>query len=126
MSGRSDLDNKYQRVYETVSLYAKPIIAAKRDEEKNPDLWFVIIPDFVKKYCRPKSTVESALRIEARKSFGKASQARRSSSEPFLFEDLTADAEPYFFKAHTVRSSLIVKNGAVLKKPSAPARTSSG
>ncbi len=94
------LNNKYQRVYETVSLYAEPIIAAKRDEEKNPDIWFVVIPNFVKKYCRPKSIVETSVRIEAQKSFRNAGYARRSGKEPFLFDELNTDAEPYFFREH--------------------------
>ena len=94
------LDNKFQRVYGAVSLYVDPLIAAKRDEEKQPDMWFIVIPDFVKRYCRPQANVETALRITAPKSFGKVSLARRSGSEPFLFGELNDDAEPYFFKEH--------------------------
>ena len=39
------LDDRHQRVFGTVSLYADPIIKALQEEEAKPDVWFVVIPE---------------------------------------------------------------------------------
>src|SRR5207244_681421 len=59
------IDDKHQRVYKTVDLYVSKITETITEEEVNFDVWFVIIPDDVHKYCRPKAYVEAELRIEA-------------------------------------------------------------
>jgi hypothetical protein len=55
----------HQRVYQTVDLFSSAIIEALRTEETKPDMWFVIVPDEVHQYLRPKSIVARSLRVEA-------------------------------------------------------------
>jgi hypothetical protein len=52
------LDDKYQRVYNTVELFTSRIIKAINEEDISVDIWFVVIPDIIYLYCRPQSTVE--------------------------------------------------------------------
>jgi len=52
------IGNKYQRVYEVVSLYESEIKSAIKGEDVKVDVWFAIVPDDVHRYCRPNSTVE--------------------------------------------------------------------
>lgn len=58
-------DDKHRRIYETATLYAEPMIAALKEEEKQPAVWFVIVPDELYKVCRPEQNVSRASRIVA-------------------------------------------------------------
>ena len=53
------LSNRHKRVFDTVAIYERAIRAHLREEEATPALWFVIIPDEIHRYCRPKSSVPS-------------------------------------------------------------------
>ena len=55
--------DRHLRVKRTVDLFAERLVDAHREEESRVDFWVVVIPDRVKKYCRPKSTVDADIRI---------------------------------------------------------------
>ncbi len=57
------LGDKHQRVYKTVEVFSESIKNTIKQEETNVDVWFVIIPDEVYKYCRPESFLEPSLKI---------------------------------------------------------------
>jgi len=59
------LDEPHQRVYGTVGVFAQRILEAIREEVEKPELWFVVVPDRVWKYCRPHSIVEPEIRQQA-------------------------------------------------------------
>lgn len=59
------LEDKHQRAYKTVEIYSTRIIDAIKKEESKVDIWFIIVPEEVYKYCRPKSCVEAELKIQA-------------------------------------------------------------
>jgi len=91
------LSEKYLRVFNTVNVYAKRIIGAIDKEDVGVDVWFVIVPDAVYTYCRPKISVPASLSIKSDQRLSPAS-ARRLLSEGFLFEELKPDAEPYRYE----------------------------
>lgn len=98
-------DDRHQRVYQTVELFVEAILRVHREEEKKPDIWFVIIPDEVKKYCRPLAVVEANLRHDARREFATSLKdntriARKLQTSPSLFAEQNAAAEPYSYKEH--------------------------
>lgn len=98
-------DDRHQRVYQTVELFASAILQVHREEEAKPDIWFVVIPDEVKKYCRPLAVVEPNLRHEARREFAGSLKdnvriAKRLQTSPSLFQELNDAAEPYSYKEH--------------------------
>lgn len=93
------LGDKYLRVYETVNLYASRIIEALNQEEQSVDIWFVIVPDDVYKYCRPLSSVEAQLRIPAANSMNQK-DARRLVSQPSVFPDWNRQAIPYQYEVN--------------------------
>lgn len=98
-------DDRHQRVYQTVELFVEAILCVHREEEAKPDIWFVIIPDEVKKYCRPLAVVEANLRHEARREFAASLKdnkriARRLQTSPSLFAAQNLAAEPYSYKEH--------------------------
>ncbi len=89
--------DRHQRVYKTVDLFADRILKAKREEDIAVDLWFVIVPPEVKKYCRPMSTVEVAVRTHDETLMGEA-EARRFIRDPSMFEDANAQTVPFQFE----------------------------
>ena len=98
-------DDRFQRVFQTVDLFADAIIRAHSEEERKPDIWFVVIPEEVRKYCRPESVIEPEVRLEARRYFAEnlrenVKKARSLLSQPSLFREENAQAEPYAYKEH--------------------------
>jgi hypothetical protein len=93
------LDDKHQRVFKTVDIYANKIIEAKREEDAEVDIWFVVVPEDVYRYCRPQSTVDAGLRVEAE---GKMSvkYANKMLDNASLFEEQNTDAEPYHYEVN--------------------------
>jgi hypothetical protein len=93
------LDDKYARVYRTVDLYSQKIIESKREEEATVDIWFIIIPDNIYRYCRPRSHVEANLVIKSRSRMS-VSYARKLSHAPSLFREDNISAIPYQYEVN--------------------------
>jgi hypothetical protein len=85
------------RVYQTVGVYADRILDALNREEVGVDVWFVVIPDNVHKYCRPKSRVPSQLQDEPAYPMS-AGFGKRLFEEPSMFVSDNAAAVPYQFE----------------------------
>src|SRR6266481_708019 len=47
------VDDVHQRVYRTVDVFSSAIVRAIKEEEAKADVWFVVVPDELFKYCRP-------------------------------------------------------------------------
>ena len=76
LKAKCGLDDRHQRVYQTVELFSQAIVNALRNEESRPDVWFVVIPDYVRRYCRPEGIVAPADRHESQRFFKSARQAK--------------------------------------------------
>ncbi|MGH9893532.1 MAG: hypothetical protein ACREA0_16400, partial [bacterium] len=103
------LEDRHLRVHRTVTVYADRISSARRQQELTPDLWFVVIPDDVYKYCRPESRVPVELR-QAVESTMDPRWARRLAREPSLFSQHNVDAEPYQYDVnfhHQLKARLL-------------------
>jgi hypothetical protein len=96
LTGALRLDDRHQRVYKTVDVYSSRIIAAIQQEETQVDVWFVIIPDDVHKYCRPQSRVEPELQIEAASKMS-LKHALILKDQASLFPEDNLAAIPYHF-----------------------------
>ncbi|MGH9762319.1 MAG: hypothetical protein ACREDR_25835 [Blastocatellia bacterium] len=79
--------------------YSSGIIEAIREEGAEVDVWFVIVPDAVYKYCRPKSVVEAGLRVEADAKMP-VKLARNAQFEPLLFPEANLESVPYQFEVN--------------------------
>jgi hypothetical protein len=93
------LDDKYQRVYKAVEMYSKRIIEAISQEESEVDVWFVIVPDNVYKYCRPKSYVEVDLQIQADSKISRK-YAQTLQTQPSIFTEHNIAAIPYYYEVN--------------------------
>lgn len=91
------LEDSYQRVYTAVGIYADAILAFKQREDVQVDIWFVVVPEEVYRFCRPQSIVPKVERV---KTEGKMSRrfAQRLSTAPALFGELNRDAVPYQYE----------------------------
>ena len=92
------LEEPYQRVYKTVDLFSSRIIKAINQEDAQVDIWLVVIPEEILKYCRPKSVVEPDLRIRSKaKPSSKMLQTLKTQMS-FLEEHQEDQIEPYYFE----------------------------
>lgn len=91
------LNDRHKRNFETVRFFTELILRAIRDEEVKPEVWIIVIPNFVRQFCRPESIVLKSDRIEATGRMS-MSAARKAVAEPFLFGQLNKDAEAYQYE----------------------------
>jgi len=53
-------EDSHQRVHNLANLFTEKLIQFKKEEETHVQVWFVIIPDDIYKYGRPKSRIPKA------------------------------------------------------------------
>lgn len=92
------LDDAHQRVFGTVGVFSRMILEAIREEVEKPEIWFVVVPDRVWKYCRPNSIVEPDLRQKAVKAFKQARHAKQFYETRSLFPEMEEEATPYVYE----------------------------
>lgn len=92
------LEDAHQRVYKTVDLFSTRILKAVTNEDTQVDIWFVVIPDDIYKYCRPKSIVEASLRIGSKNKIAPKVLKQLRSQTSFLPEYQGDKVEPYYFE----------------------------
>lgn len=90
------LEDRHHAIYKTASLIENPIARHCREEDREPDLWFVVIPDEIHYFGRPKSIVPASLRESSGKTLGKKA-ARDFLEYGDLFDDFTEEARIYQF-----------------------------
>ncbi len=87
----------YQRVFDTVDLFAKPIRRWVDEEDAKVAFWFVVVPEELWKLCRPQSTISRAegFRPKIRIPHGRALQL---VDAPDLFSDMNEVAEKHQYE----------------------------
>lgn len=93
------LDDPHQRVFKTVGLYASRITETLTKEECAVDIWFVVIPTDVYKYCRPRISVSQKLAVKANMRFSPGF-ARKLKREPSFFNEWNRVAEAYQYEVN--------------------------
>ncbi len=90
------LEDRHHAIYNCAGLIEDPIARHCREEERQPDVWFVVIPDEVYHYGRPNSIVPSSLREPSGKTLGSAA-AKDFLRYGDLFDDFSDEARIYQF-----------------------------
>ena len=80
------IDDRHKAIYKTVELFEEQIRRHLRQDEAPPTMWFVIIPEEVYRYGRPKSVVPKEERIEGNQPFAPKT-GRRILREGSLFPE---------------------------------------
>lgn len=103
------LDDAHQRVFRTVNTFADRIIKACKEEDVRPDVWCVIIPEYVYQNCRPKSYLspDDVVGVDERM---RPSHAQDLQDTPSLFAAENKAAEPYWYELnfhHQLKARLL-------------------
>jgi hypothetical protein len=88
------IEERHQRVYETVKLYANAILGASRAEDEKVDVWFVLATEEVYANCRPESTVPVSQRTASPTPMTE-SEANELKSQYALFKELNEEIVPF-------------------------------
>lgn len=78
-------DSTHKRTYDLVTLFIDKIITTIKNEEERVDVWFVIVPDEIYQYCRPKSILKKDL-VQTKSLLSKG-KAKTFQYTPMLFEE---------------------------------------
>ena len=97
LSSTVRIPDGHERVYKTVDLFDQAIRKFLREEDSVPAVWFVVIPDDVHRFCRPKSIVPLPERTRTSQRFS-ARTARNFVQAPSMFAEDNAAAEPYRYE----------------------------
>ena len=91
--------DSHQRVFDAVTLFAKPITRWVSEEDPKVSLWFVVVTEELWKLCRPLSRVSRSEGIEPPMHLSH-NQALRLLREPDLFDEANDAAEKHRFENH--------------------------
>lgn len=110
------ISEPYERVFETVKLFDQPIRRYLREEEVKPAMWFVVIPDDVHRFCRPKSPVPRLERVASSSDITRRT-ARRLMAQPSLFAEDNAAADRFRYEVdfHNQLKAKLLDRQAVLQ-----------
>ncbi len=122
------LSDRHVAIFDTVSIFEKPIKKKLREDDVSVDLWFVVIPDEVHQFGRPLSRVPSSQRVKIDTGMN-AKIARGLQTQPSLFEEDMKAAAIYEFDLnfhHQLKARLLdVKAVAQVVRESSIATTPS-
>ena len=79
------INSKYVRTYDLVTLFIEPIIEAQKNDDISPNLWLIVIPEEIYKYCRPESVLPKEL--IKRQSYFTRAKAKCYQYMPSLFPE---------------------------------------
>ncbi|WP_197028148.1 hypothetical protein [Bosea sp. 117] len=99
LNGAIRISDPHQRVWQAVDIYATEIIRWHAEEDAKADVWFVVVPEDLWKFCRPKSTVPKSevVQPDIHLSHGKALQTLQARD---LFDDYNLAAEKHLYENH--------------------------
>lgn len=104
------ISDRHQRVFRTVNIYASRLQNALKTEDVTPDIWCVLVPEYVYQNCRPNSNIAADVRIEAESTL-KLSEAKFLSEQPSLLDmEANALAEEYLYDVnfhHQLKARLL-------------------
>lgn len=91
------LDDPYQRVFNSVDIYARRITEAVSREEAQVDIWFIIVPQYIYNNCRPRSVIDPSTTVKAKMRLSPR-YARELKREPSFFDNENILAEAYNYE----------------------------
>lgn len=92
-------ESTHKRTYDLVTLFIEKIVSASKNDEERVDVWFIIVPDEIHKYCRPNSSLPKDL-VQTKKRISK-SKAKTFEYMPALFEDIDKELKEIEKEANT-------------------------
>jgi len=87
--------DNHQRIYNLVNLYSSKLINYVSDDKAPVDVWFVVIPDEVYQYGKPKSRI-----AKSNTNVTTGIKNKFSQHNPFLFPELDELQDPYRYEVN--------------------------
>ena len=113
--GSIRIADRHEALYKTVALFAEPILRHLRQNEAPPAMWFVVIPEEVHLYGRPKSFVPKDERIKG-SLFLTRKIGQEILSKGWLFPDDRQAAEIYRYELnfhHQLKARLLNQRATI-------------
>jgi len=82
-------ENTHKRTFDLVSLFLDKIVDANKNADEAIDIWFVVVPDEIHRYCRPNQSLPPEL-VKTKRLISKG-EAKSFVYEPSLFEEMEED-----------------------------------
>jgi hypothetical protein len=111
------LGKRHEAIKATVSIY-EAAIRKNLDENYTIDVWFVVIPDEIYRYGRPKSVVPRSEALSSKLDISKRRAAEILSGARSLFEDENEQAETFLFEPnfhHQLKARLLDNRSVVIQ-----------
>ena len=108
---------RHEAIKNAVSIY-EDAIRKTAAEDASVDLWFVVIPDEIYRYGRPKSVVPKEEMERSRLAISRRRAAEILSGAPSLFPDENEAAETFLFEPnfhHQLKARMLDAEGGVLQ-----------
>jgi len=134
--------DRHEAIYKTVNLFSEPIRKYLRQNEAPPTMWFVVIPEELHRYGRPKSIVPKEERIKGNQPFS-VKTGREILLRGSLFPEDKKAADIYRYELnfhHQMKARLLdlravlqivrdttltphrfIENGRLIRQPEDPA-----
>ena len=103
------ITDRHEAIYKTVALFEEPIRKYLRQDEAPPAMWFVVIPEEIYRYGRPKSVVPKEELIKGSQPFSPKT-GRKILNEGWLFPKEREAAEIYRYELnfhHQMKARLL-------------------
>ena len=109
------IDNPHEAIFQTVDIYLSAIRTSLRQSDARPEFWYVVIPEDIHTYGRPKSQVPKAERTPAQNKMTEA-RARQLQVQTSLLQEDYDDAEIFRYERnfhHQLKARLLEDNVVV-------------
>lgn len=116
LSDRIRIEDRHQAIYQAVTIFSEAVRKYLREEEARPKLWFVVLPEEVFRYGRPRSIVPRVERTEFVSQISKrAAKSVLKSGSMFVEETEAAAIYEYELNFHNQLKARLLDTGEVMQ-----------
>jgi hypothetical protein len=116
LSRRIRTTDRHEAIFKAVEVYSDALRKYLREQEARPQFWFVVIPEEVYRYGRPKSVVPRDQREKSTSPIGwKAAKSILSKGSMFIEEMEAAALYEYELNFHNQLKARVLDTGQVLQ-----------
>ncbi len=116
LSSRIRTEDRHLAIFKAVDIYGDALRKYLREQEARPQFWFVVLPEEVFRYGRPKSVVPRDQRVSAKGSLGpKAAKSILLKGSLFSEETEAAALYEYELNFHNQLKARLLDTGQVLQ-----------
>jgi hypothetical protein len=116
LSRRIRTEDRHEGIFKAVEVYSDALRKYLREQEARPQFWFVVIPEEVYRYGRPKSVVPRDQREKSTSPISRKAAKSILSQGPMFIEEMEAAAlYEYELNFHNQLKARVLDTGQVLQ-----------